>query len=379
MKKDLNRKTRGINHYLHLKSDYKKKSERLFNSLPLFYRIMYLDQPNPWINKINRFDFIRLATVSAKFNAYQQIEIAGFEYKRISPDSKKDLLEIKLDDFFQSDILKCNDKKFTVQEFIMTLGYNGGIHMIPDKNVEKVNLLYEVLFLEQPDFCFDITMSISKVLLDIYDELYSLSIGDNNGHSSNINYQAKVVDQGRMLDGIFFEKAYMQFPIRAKKNKGIRFCIEIKLSDNPNKNFIISYGHRKSQNLKISIWQQKTKIVSMVSVADSSKTIVVDIEKKLDNYFLFEITCYPNGKIVCAIGGILKATEELPHEINIIDGKVILGSNLNGDEFGSFYEKCLVTQSIDKSNNTRNLGVYALREMNVMSQNIPYNMIKRNI
>lgn len=340
---------------------------------------MYLDQPNPWVNEINRFDFIRLATVSAKFHLYQQIKIADFEYKRITPDSKKDILEIKLDDFFQSNILKHKNEEFTVQEFIMTLSYNGGIHMVPDKNVYKVNLLYETLFLEQPDFCFDITMSISKVLLDIYDELYSLSVGDNNGHSPNVNYQAKIVDQGKMLDGILFERAYMQFPIRAKKNKGIRFCIEIKLTENPNKNFILSYGHRKNDGLGISIWQQKTKLISKVSTAGSSKTIVVDIEDKIDNYFLLEITCYPSGKVVCAIDETLKATEELPNEICIIDGKVILGSNLNGDEFGKFFEKCLVTQSIDKTNCTRNLGVYALRKMNIMAQNIPYNMIKRKI
>lgn len=340
---------------------------------------MYLDQPNPWVNEINRFDFIRLATVSENFHAYQQIKIADFEYKRITPDSKKDIHEIKLNDFFLSNILKHKNEEFTVQEFIMTLGYNGGIHMVPDKNVDKVNLLYEALFLKQPDFCFDITMSISKVLLDIYDELYSLSVGDNNGHSPNVNYQAKIVEQGKMLDGILFERAYMQFPVRAKKNKGIRFCIEIKLTENPNKNFILSYGHRKNNGLGISIWQQQSKLISTVSATGSSKTIVVDIEDKIDKFFLLEITCYPSGKVVCAIDETLKATEELSTEISIIDGKVILGSNLNGDEFGKFFEKCLVTQSIDKTNTTRNLGVYALRKMNIVTQNIPYNMIKRKI
>ncbi len=340
---------------------------------------MYLDQPNPWANEINRFDFICLASVSGNFNAYQQIKIAHFEYKRITPDSKKNIHEIKLVDFFLSNILKHKNKEFSVQQFIMTLGYNGGIHMVPDKNVDKVNFLYEALFLKQPDFCFDITMSISKVLLDIYDELYSLSTGDNNGHSQNVNYQAKIVEQGKMLDGMLFERAYMQFPIRAKKNKGIRICIEIKLIENPSKNFILSYGHRKNDSLGISIWQQQSKLISIVSAAGLSKTIVVDIEDKIDNFFLLEITCYPNGKVVCAIDETLKATEELPTKISVIDGKFILGSNLNGDEFGKFFEKCLVIQSIDKTNTTRNLGVYALRKMNIITRNIPYNMIKRKI
>lgn len=379
MKKDLNRKTRGINHYLHFKSDFLKESERLFNSLPLFYRIMYLDQPNPWINQINRFDFIRLATVSSEFDKYQPIQVAGFEYRKINPGSKKDISEIKLDDFFSSNILKFIGHEFTVQEFIMTLGYNGGIHMIPDKNEEKVNLLYEELFLKQPDFCFDLTKSISKVLLDIYDELYSLSVGDNNGHSSNVNFMAKIVDQGKMLDGILFNKAYMQFPVRAKKDKGIRFCIEIKLPNISSRNLIMSYGHKGNDDFNISIWQQKTKVISKVSTKNSSKTIVTDIENKIDEYFLFEITCYPNGKLVCAINENLKSTEDLKDDIHIIDGKVILGSNLDGTEFGEFQEKCLVIQSIDKSNYTRNLGIYALRKLSLTSQSIPYNLIKRKI
>ncbi|MCS4434275.1 hypothetical protein [Aquiflexum gelatinilyticum] len=379
MKKDLNRKTRGINHYLHFKSDFENESDRLFNSLPLFYRIMYLDQPNPWVNQINRFDFIRLATISAEFEKYQLIQIAEFEYKKINPNSKKDICEIKLDDFFSSNILKSKGKEFTVKEFIMTLGYNGGIHMIPDKNEEKVKILYEELFLIQPDFCFDLTKSISKVLLDIYDELYSLSVGDNNGHSPNVNYQAIIVDQGKILDGILFDKAYMQFPIRAKKNKGIHFCIEIMVKNNSNRNLIMSYGHRKNDELNISIWQQKTKIISKVSTKNSNKTIISDIEDKIGEYFLFEVACYPNGKIVCAINENLKSVEDLKDDIHIIDGKVILGSNLDGNEFGNFQEKCLVIQSIDKNNYTMNLGVYAMRRLNIIPQHIPYNLIKRTL
>lgn len=340
---------------------------------------MYLDQPNPWVNQINRFDFIRLATVSDCFASYQERIISDFEYKKITPNSKKEISEIKLDDFFQSNILRHNNQEFSVQEFIMALGYNGGIHMVPDKNEEKMNLLYEALFLKEPDFCLDITKSISTVLLDIFDELYSLSVGDNNGHSRNVNYQAKIVEQGKMLEGMLFERAYMQFPIRAKRNKGIRFCIELKLLKNPNKNLILSYGHRKNDILGISIWQQQSKLIAAVSAEGSNRTIVIDLEDRIDKYFLFELTCYPDGKIVCAVDETLKETDELPTQLNIIDGKVIIGSNLNGDDFGKFYKKSLVTQSIDRINTTRNLGVYAMRKLNIVTQNIPYNMIKRKV
>lgn len=380
MKKDLNRNTRGINHFLHLKSDFENDSERLFNSLPLFHRIMYLDQPNPWVEQINRFDFLRLATLSSDFDIYQKINIGNFKYKRITPLNKIDIIELELADFLSRPILSSGNFEYTAQEFILSLAYTGGIHMKPDKNKEKINFLYENLFLNYPDFCFELTKAISKIFIDIYDELYSLAVGDNNGHSLNINYQAKIVDNGKLLDGALFEKAYMQFPIRAKNKMGIRIYIEIKTSTISNRNVILAYGHRKNKKLNLLIWQQKTKIIASISTDKVNRTIVVDIETLLDHFFTFEIAVYPNGKVSTSINELLKSVDDLEHDVEIIDGKVILGSNLDGTEFGTFYEKTLITQSIDKADMTRNLGIYALfQRMNVPSRILPYNLVKRKI
>jgi hypothetical protein len=377
--KDLNRNTRGVNHYLHLKSDFENDYDRLFNSLPLFFRIMYLDQPNPWINQINRFDFIRLATLSSEFISYQKIKIGDFEYKKINPTNKKDIIEVGLSEFFSSSVLSKKTTEFTIHEFILCLAYNGGIHMSPDKNEEKINILYEELFLKFPEFCFEYTKSISKVFIDIYDELYSLSVGNNHAHSSNINFQPKIIENGKMLDGILFEKAYMQLPIRAKKNKGIRFFLDVKTKAIPQKSPMLTYGHRMNDGLKASIWQQGPKLIFKVSSHDNNKTIVIDIEKYYEQFISIELAIYPNGKISISINEILQFTEDLKQEIQIIDGKVILGSNLDGNEFGNFFEKAIVVQSIDKTDNIRNLGVYALRKLNINPQRLAYNIIERKI
>src|SRR5690554_5601921 len=121
MKKDLNRNTRGVNHYLHFKSDFKSDSNRLFDSLPLFFRIMYLDQPNPWIHQINRFDFLRLATVSSEFEYYQKIQFGDFEYRKIKPTHPKEINEIELSEFLSTSILRKEDIEYSVQEFILCL------------------------------------------------------------------------------------------------------------------------------------------------------------------------------------------------------------------------------------------------------------------
>jgi hypothetical protein len=108
-----------------------------------------------------------------------------------------------------------------------------------------------------------------------------------------------------------------------------------------------------------------------------SKTIVIDISNLLDRYFLLEICLYPNGKISIAINKTLKQVEDLNKNISIIDGKIILGSNMSGSHFGEFYEQMTIVQSIDKLNLTRNLGVYGLKKLNIQSRHIPYNLVQR--
>lgn len=381
MKKDLNRKTRGIYHFMNLKKDFEEESSRLFDSLPLFFRIMYLDQPNPWVKQLNRFDFLRLAIISSEFQEYQKILIGGFQFKKIEPVDKKSIIEIPLSDFFQSNILKGGDYEYTVQEFLLCLAYNGGIHMEPgQKDEEKSNYIYDNLFEKQADFTYNLIRSISKMLIDIYDEFYSLLSGDNNGHSPNVNFQSMIVNQGKILDGIYFKRAFMQFPIREKKNKGIRFCLILKLlKDNTASNSpILWYGHRDNTELRLGIFQSKKMLLVQISKS-RTVTLKIDIDELLDSYFTLEICLYPAGKVIASINETLKVTEDLNEPINIMDGKVILGTDLNGKEFGEFFEQMILIQSIDRLNVTRNLGLYALKKMDIQSQVIPYNLIKRKL
>ena len=380
MKKDLSRNTQGIRHFLNLKEDFERNSDRLFNSLPLFYRVMYIDQPNPWVSQINRFDFIRLAVVSKSFNLYQSIELSNFSYKRIKPYDNLDVFEIDLNSFFQNNILKNSIYEYSVHDFIMGIAYNGGIHMKPDRNIEKSEFLYENLFVKEPDISFEIAYDIAKVLIDIYDELHSLLSGDSDGHSPNINFQAKIIDNGIPLDGIYFEHAYMQFPIRAKKHKGIRFCFDIKLLETETNNPILWYGHRQNSMFKIGISQNSTKIIIQIFVQSKPiKTIITDISDVILNYFLLEVAIYPDGKVSLAVNNILRVVEDLEVPIEIIDGKVILGSDLSAKKFGTFFERMIVFQSIDRLNVTRNLGVFALQNRTIEQISLPYNLVNRII
>jgi hypothetical protein len=381
MKKDLSRQTRGISHFLNLKQDFEGGADRLFDSLPHFFRIMYMDQPNPWVKQINRFDLLRLAVVSSELPKYQPTQIGEFKYKKIEPADKKSIIEIPLSDFFQTNILKTNTYEYTTHEFLLCLAYNGGIHMKPDaKDEEKSDYLYNNLFEKHADFIYIVVRSIAKVLIDIYDEFYAILSGDNNGHSPNRNFQPIIVTGGKMLDGIYYKRSFMQFPIREKNNKGIRFCITLKLlKENDAINSpVLWYGHRDNAQLQVGIFQCK-KMLLIQAKKSRIVTLKIDVGELLDSYFLLEVCLYPDGKIVASINGTLKAAEELNESAHIIDGKVILGADLDGSTFGEFFEQMILIQSIDKFSVTRNLGLYALNKMNIQSQVLPYNLVKRNL
>ncbi|MBZ9631322.1 hypothetical protein LB465_11080 [Salegentibacter sp. LM13S] len=377
MKKSLKRTDRGLSHYRDLKKDLESSNERISKSLPLFIRIMYYDT-NPWIKQINRFDFLRLATLDKNFGIIDTKINKWVSYcSKISP-KKADHLEISLENFFESRILKIQNKLFTVKDFVFALAYNGGIHMVPDKKFEETyNLIYEELFEKYPIIAFNLTEQISQVFVQIFDELYSILIGENNAYAFNTKFAPKIVENGKMLEGNLFEHAYLQFPIREKKSKGIRFCLEIKIRNNSSKNKIFEYGHRQNESLQIKLFQSNNFTVLDVKTTNDKCTLRYDLKDKVNEFISLEIALYPSGHLILAINNLVVANGKINDKISIIDGKVIIGSDLSGNSFGDFFEKTITAQSIDRNNDFRVLNAYAMKRLKLPPQNILYNQIKR--
>lgn len=378
MKKSLKRTDRGLSHYRDLKKDFESGDERISKSLPLFIRIMYYDT-NPWKKEINRFDFLRLVSLDENFGKIDSKINEKISYcSNIFPKTKNHL-EIPIENFFDSKILEVQNKTYTIKDFVFALAYNGGIHMIPDKKLEKIyNLIYEELFEKYPVIAFYITEQISQTLIQIFDELYSLLVGDNNAHSFNRNHQPKIAINGKILDGILFENAYLQFPIREKKSKGIRFCLEFKIRNNISKNKIFEYGHRENENLHIKVFQSNSFTILEVKTTNDKCILKYDLKNQINEFINLEIALYPSGQLILAINNLLVANGKIKDKISIIDGKVILGSDLSGNSFGDFFQKIITVQSIDRYNEFRVLNTYAMKRMRLLPQNIPYNQIKRD-
>lgn len=377
MKKSLKRTDRGLSHYRDLKKDLESNDERISKSLPLFIRIMYYDT-NPWIKQINRFDFLRLASLDEDFGKIDTKINNQVSYcSRISPGTKNHL-EIPLNDFFERDIINIQNRLFTVKDFVFALAYNGGIHMVPDQKFEETyNLIYEELLEKFPVIAFELTEQISKILVQIFDELYSILVGENNAYAFNTKFAPKIVENGKMLEGNLFEHAYLQFPVREKKSKGIRFCLEIKIRKISSKNKIFEYGHRDNDSLQLKLFQSNNFTILDVITPNDKCVLKYDLKDKINEFINLEIALYPNGDLILAINGVLVASGKIKDKISIIDGKVIIGSDLYGSSFGDFFERIITVQSIDRNNEFRVLNAYGNKRLRLAPQNIPYNQIKR--
>ncbi|MBE7641797.1 hypothetical protein GUB10_15815 [Salegentibacter sp. BLCTC] len=377
MKKSLKRTDRGISHYLNLKKDLENQDDRIVISLPLFFRIMFFDS-NPWIKQINRFDFLKLAILNDDFeNLDRKITQDIYCSKNLIPENKN-RKEMPIDEFFNSIILKIKSYDCSVKDFVFALAYNGGIHMIPDKKFEKeYETVYHNFFEKFPIIAFDLSQQISQILVQIFDEFYSILTGSNDAHSLNDKFAPKIAENGKVLEGILFDHSYLQFPIRAKSKKGIRFCTDIKIRNQTSKNIIFEYGHRDNDSLRIQLLVSNSHIITKINTSNENKILKYDLKEKINDFVKIEIALYPNGNLILAINNFVVETDKLNTSISIIDGKTIIGSNLSGSIFGDFFERTIIVQSIDRHNEFRRLNAYSLKRLKLEPQNIPYNQLKR--
>lgn len=377
-KRSLSRQDQGVRQYLNLKKDLENESDDISLSLPRFIRIMFFDSPNSWVQEINRFNFVRLASLHHGFgviNAFITLDV-GY-CNSVYPKNHKNHVEIDLDTFFNTQLIEIKGTKYSLIEFIWSICYNGSIHMIPDKKYENYELIYSSFLEPHPEIAYNLMFEIGKVLIEIFDEFHETLLGNNNAISNNMNFQPLIIREGVMLDGSYFKKSFLQIPLRFKKNKGLRICLDIKLEEQYTNNIIFECGHINSKLLRMKLLQNQTHLIFTIINEDKVKTLSTDISNSIGSYINIELAVYPSGKSILAIGGILKDSSDIEGKVSIPDGKLIIGSNLNASIFGEFYNNTLVIQSIDSFNNLRNLNVYGRKILNIINTNVAYNEIKR--
>lgn len=363
-RQSLKKTDKGLSHYIDLKNDYYNDPERLGKSLPLFVRIMLFDRNTPFIHEINRFDFFLFMVVSSEIKRSIYLDTYVETVPRIGSSNEETNDErIYLDEseFFSFPIIKISGNSYSIKDFVFAVGYNGNLHKDPSgQNEEKHRHIYEHLILAHEDFAQSFVEEISYILIELFDPIYKAFNGSNDAVSPFNAFQPKIISNGKLLEGNYFNKSIMQVPIRKKREQGIRICISLKLIEEySQENVIFTFGHRSNNDLSISLSEFQHYLIAKIFNKNGKFTLRGQIPDKFyEDFGLVEVAVYPRGQILLAINGYAKDQSNTQNKMYTIDGSVKVGCDRNAQKFGEFFLNMFALQSIDKFSNFRELGKY---------------------
>lgn len=368
-----------FNKFNGLKEDIENKSDKLTESLPLFFRHMFIDG-NEWYDEINRFDYLKKGYVTNEFGGLNKKFRNHICFCSDIFNESKNQKPISLEQFNKTVIIKINSTPITVQDFILGIAYNGPIHRDPSGEKGK---LYELIYIEflikYLDLSADLLLQISKFYVSVFQIFQEIFSGKTDGLVHEIGYGPIVYQDGKMLDGPLYDKSYGQIPVIQSKRSGLRICIEIKFIDFENKeNIILEYGHSKNGFFKISLIQVSNLLIFKIKINGIFKTMKLEIER-IEKYQEIEIAVYPDGNSLIAKNRFVKDKFKFDTSVSLINGKVIIGADLSGSKFGKFQMRKISIHSIDTKNNFSQLfyGSLKRRTINHGNENIPFNQIHR--
>jgi hypothetical protein len=387
---------RGLKLYQQLKLDSEAKSDNIFTSLSLFIRIVLLESSSWRYEQFNKYDLLNPFIVSENFPQFITLssEISYCkDIKYVQGNCKPKY--IKYNDFLCENFLVIRGIKYTVQDFVFSIAYNGSIHMDPSSEVEheKYIRIYANFVEKYSDLAFNLLLDIASCFVQSFHEVYENFAGSKHLMSPEHHHQPMIFDGSKREivkasnePVTYFSDAYSQVAIDKIKGSGIRLCLHLKLPENlgSDKHYIFCYGNLKNSHaIRITCYSAHNRIFVAAKRKSSgkSKQIIIPIEDFMVNdLFWLEVALYPKGFLVVAVNEIMKKHEDIDGSFSIYDGKVIVGASLEGDKFGKLFLSKLLLESIDQSEYTNVLRIFALSRVQASGRrNLSHMLIKRPI
>jgi len=387
---------RGLKHYKQIKIDTEANSENVFTSLPLFIRNVIQENSSWRYEQFNKYDLLNPFIVNDAFPKPVSLS-SDISYcqdiKYLQGKCKPKYM--KPSDFLCEKLLKIKGNDYTVQDFIFSIAYNGSLHMDPGSKPEheKYIRIYTEFVEVYSDVSFRLILDIASCFVQSFHEVYETFTGSKNLMSPEHHHQPMIYDgdkreiikvNGELAE--YFSDAYSQVAIDKLNDSGIRFCLQLKLFENlgNDKHHIFCYGNRKNMHgIRIDCYYTHGRIFAIAKRQSSgkSKQIIIPIEDfMVKDLFWLEVSLYPKGFFVVAVNEVLKKHEKFDESFFVYDGKVIVGASLEGDSFGKIVLSKILLESIDKSENTNILNVFALRMVQrSRSESLPHMLVKRPI
>lgn len=385
MKNPFDKTDRGLRHYEKLREDLEKKSDNILISLPLFIRIIFTDHSSPWYEEFNRYDLINPLLVNSKFPIFETLTNEVKACLSVCP-TRIHVKDMNTQDFLSSYIIILRGKQYTVQDFISSVAYNRGLHNEP-KRPDLAQLYSD--FIEQfSGTAFQLALDIASCFVESFQEIHSKFRGNNDAFSPKNHRQPQIVANGKFIDDgagrpmALYSSAYIQLPIRRHLAHGLRICLELKLVKG-SEGILFQYGHRFVSRVILTcrLLSNFLLVQTESRFPGLRKTIRLPLmsEHTLSRFWL-EVALYSDGSLVVAVNEWLKAAETIPLRFEIEDGKLILGSDLHGQNSASFYADSCIIEAVNKKYETSVVICYALRRLNLINGRIiPPNALQRPI
>jgi len=366
---------RGLQRYIQLGRDIKDQSERLFDSLPLFVRIVMTEKggSSRW-KEFNKFDLINPVQLddgfgkrTSVFNDYR------FDSKIFyQPGSGKKQKLLSCSEFLQAVLLKTPSDAFSVQEFILSIAYHRGIHNSRDD--PRLTILYNDFIIPNHEISFSLLIDVARTLYDAFEEVFLKFSLDNNFFTREHGFQPQTVENGKIIrapgtgqPAIRFNRSYLQGPIRACMSHGLRISTKLSLLEKSKKTrFLFAYGHREKRTPSISCMYAGDQLIATASSVqgNESKSLKTRITPILqDSLFILEVALYPTGEFILGINEKLIESSSINTSFSVYNGKFILGADLDGVRNGSFLQAELSIENITKQGWTKRVFSSALRRL----------------
>lgn len=372
------REERSLKAIENLRNDLKNKNDNILTSLSLFVRLFFMDSDSKKFNQFNKYDLIASISVDLDFpklywlNSY--IECCR-NVKSVSGQNTK----IDIKNFFSTVIIIYKNENFTVSDFLKSIAYNGTIHNEPEN--EKYQALYDNFVLMHKDICLNLIWEISECLLNPIDEIIQQSSWGNDIYAPDVSRALKIIENGKIIakNMLLFSNNYMQNLITGCSGFGIRIVLKLKLILNA-ETIIFSYGNRFSNEINLECYVKKNII--LIKARSEFKKLKRNLKIKVkpeyfQREFLLEIAVYPSGEFIASIDNFLKSKNSVG-QFEIVNGKFVLGSSLDGKEISKFYLSECSIETIDANFQTDNIFRSAMYKLpKYESKIIPPNQLKR--
>ena len=210
-------------------------------------------------------------------------------------------------------------------------------------------------------------VDIAACFVKSFEQVYQKFMGNNDAFSDDYGHQPQFLLDGNRPVCLFLN-SYMQLPIRSRKHCGIRICLTLKLEtkDDDTSGHLFSYGHRQQPNIVLTCRQERDQFLIQAKQKSPKASNLIRIpitDDMTKEFFKLEVSLYSDGNFVVAVDELLKKIGKTGRSFNIYDGKLIIGADLNGKNFGNFSNSLVVVEAIDTKNRTERVFASAMHKI----------------